>query len=90
MLKGHTYDEVCRNFRWDVPPYYNIGLDVCDKWAGDKHRLALIYVSPEGLEQKYTFWELKNLSNRLANVLAARGIKKKETYETQDDEANSR
>jgi acetyl-CoA synthetase len=76
MLKGHTYDEVCRNFRWDVPPYYNIGLDVCDKWAGDKHRLALIYVSPEGQEQKYTFWELKNLSNRLANVLAARGISK--------------
>ena len=31
MLHGRTYDEVCRNFRWEIPQYYNIGVDVCDK-----------------------------------------------------------
>lgn len=74
MLKGRTYEEVCENFRWEIPSVYNIGWDVCDKWAVDKHRLALIYVHPDGREQKVTFWELKQLSNRLANVLAANGI----------------
>jgi acetyl-CoA synthetase len=74
MLNGRTYEEVCKHFRWQVPSVYNIGWDVCDKWAGDKHRLALIYVQPDGREQKVTFRQLKQLSNRLANVLAATGV----------------
>lgn len=74
MLQGRTYEAVCRNFRWNIPPVFNIGWAVCDKWADDPHRLALIYVSPDGREQRYTFRELKRLSNRLANVLAANGI----------------
>lgn len=74
MLSGDTYEEVYRRFKWNIPDRYNVGVDVCDKWAADKHRLALIYVSPEGREEKYTFWELKNLSNRLANALQVRGL----------------
>jgi acetyl-CoA synthetase len=76
MLKGATYQEVYRNFRWRIPRYYNIGVDVCDKWAGDRQRLALIYVDPQGNRQEYTFRELKNLSNRLANALRANGIER--------------
>ncbi len=74
MLKGKTYEEVCSNFHWKVPEYYNIGVDVCDKWANEKYRLALIYIDPDGREFKYTFWELRNLSNQLANALRANGI----------------
>ena len=48
MLNGRTYDEVCRNFKWEIPAYYNIGTDVCDKWAVDKSRGALIYIDPDG------------------------------------------
>jgi len=74
MLRGKSYDEVYRNFKWKLPEYFNIGVDVCDKWANKKHRLALIYIDPQGREWKYTFWELKNLSNQLANTLKAHGI----------------
>jgi acetyl-CoA synthetase len=74
MLKGRTYEEVCRNFRWKIPKHYNIGVDVCDKWAHEKYRLALIYIDNDGKEHKYTFWELKNFSNQLANSLKAKGI----------------
>ena len=42
MLRGRTYEEVYKNFKWKIPQYYNIGVDVCDKWADDKNRLALI------------------------------------------------
>ncbi|MFO7738915.1 MAG: AMP-binding protein [Desulfatiglandaceae bacterium] len=76
MLKGKTYEEVYNNFKWQIPEYYNIGVDVCDKWANEKYRLALIYVDPDGRDQKYTFWELKNISNQLANALTANGIKR--------------
>jgi acetyl-CoA synthetase len=78
MLRGKTYEEVCRNFKWDIPKYYNIGVDVCDKWAADKNRLALIYADPHGIDRKYTFRELKNTSNRLANALKAHGITPKD------------
>ena len=76
MLSGSTYDEVCNNFRWEIPEYYNIGVDVCDKWAGDKRRLALIYIDPQGEEQKYTFRSLKDFSNQLANTLRSHGIER--------------
>ena len=76
MLSGSTYDEVCRNFRWEIPAYYNIGVDVCDKWAGDRRRLALIYVDPRGETQKYTFRSLRDFSNQLANTLKAHGIER--------------
>ena len=71
---GRTYDEVYTAFRWQIPEYYNIGVDICDKWAGQRYRLALIYESDRGEVEKYTFWELKRLSNRLANGLTAAGI----------------
>jgi acetyl-CoA synthetase len=76
MLSGRTYDEVCRNFKWEIPADCNIGVDVCDKWAGDRQRLALIYIDPQGEAQKYTFRSLKNFSNQLANTLKAHGIER--------------
>ncbi len=76
MLRGRTYEEVCHNFKWEIPEYYNIGVDVCDKWAGDKHRLALIYIDPQGKKQKYTFRELRKISNQFANALKANGIER--------------
>jgi acetyl-CoA synthetase len=75
MLKyGRTYDEVYNIFQWDVPGFYNIGVDICDKWAGQRYRLALIYQNEKGHVAKYTFWDLKQLSNRLANGLQSAGI----------------
>ena len=73
MLNGRTYDEVCRNFKWDIPDTYNIGVDVCDKWADGKNRLALIYVDADEREQRFSFDDLKAQSNRLANALNAYG-----------------
>ena len=75
MLKpGKTYNEVYNSFQWDIPQYYNIGVDICDKWAGQSDRLALIYEDESGRVEKYTFADLKRLSNRLANGLNASGI----------------
>ena len=76
LTRKNTYDEVYRSFHWSVPEYYNIGVDVCDKWAEERHRLALIYEDEDGKSEKITFWDLKGLSNRLANALKAYGVER--------------
>jgi acetyl-CoA synthetase len=75
MLKlGRTYEEVYGAFRWEIPEYYNIGMDVCDKWAGGEKRTALITQDENEGVERYSFQDLKRLSNRFANGLRAHGI----------------
>ena len=75
MLKrARDYRTLCDTFRWEVPKHYNIGVDICDKWAHQPNRLALIYESNDGQARRYTFREMKRSSNRLANGLKAMGI----------------
>ena len=75
MLKpGKTYEDVYNTFRWRIPEFYNIGIDICDKWASQRNRPALIYENQKGQVEKYTFAELKKLSNKLANGLKTLGI----------------
>ncbi len=74
---AETYEELCRTFRIDVPKYYNFGFDVIDAWAEkDRNKLAMIWVNQEGVEKKYSFRDLKNLSNQAANILIKYGIQK--------------
>jgi acetyl-CoA synthetase len=62
-------------FRWSIPDRYNIGVDVCDRWAAvDPDRPAIIEVFPEGGSAVLTFGGLREASNRLANALRRAGI----------------
>ena len=74
LSPGKTYSEVYNTFQWQIPEFYNIGVDICDKWAEQGKRLALIYAEESGRVVRYTFRDLKNLSNKLANGLRAADI----------------
>ena len=74
LRSGKTYRDVYDTFKWEIPEFYNIGIDICDKWAHQRYRLALIYENEEGQVEKYTFRDLKRLSNQFANGLQANGI----------------
>jgi len=75
MLKpGKTYEDVYNSFKWQIPEFYNIGVDICDKWADQGRRLALIYEDESGRVAQYTFRDLKHLSSKLANGLQAANI----------------
>ncbi|TAM56235.1 AMP-dependent synthetase [bacterium] len=74
LPSASTYAEVCQRFRWQIPEHYNIGVDVCDRQAAAGRTDALIYVDERGGVRRYSFEEIRRLSNRLANVLAARGL----------------
>jgi acetyl-CoA synthetase len=63
-------------FRWRIPARYNIGVDICDRWAAvDPGRPALIEVDDAGQGHPFSFGELRRQSNRLANALARRGVR---------------
>jgi acetyl-CoA synthetase len=75
LPQADTYDALIRDFRWKIPARYNIGADISDKWAAaDPERTAIIHVHPDGRSDSFTFRWLSETSNRLANVLAAKGV----------------
>ena len=71
------YEFAFANDRLEIPEYFNFGFDVVDKWAQDRTKMALISVDSTGNQAQYhTFWDLKVLSDKYANVLKSQGIKK--------------
>ena len=69
------YDALCRAFRWRVPAHYNIGVDVCDRWAEiEPGRIAIFHVGAGGAVEEISYGALRESSNRLANALAGHGI----------------
>jgi acetyl-CoA synthetase len=72
---ARDYDALYRSFRWQVPARYNIGVDVCDRWAArEPGRTAIFNLGADGAVEEIGYGTLRERSNRLANVLAARGI----------------
>ncbi len=77
LKKKDRYELMYKNFKWNVPEYYNFGFDVVDQWAEDRTKLALISIDRSGKRDRYhTFYDLKIQSNKFANVLRNIGIKK--------------
>lgn len=72
---ARTYDELVREFRWQVPERFNIGRDVCGRHARHRERFALYFEDEDGTTAAYTFWDLQQRANRLSNALAALGIR---------------
>jgi acetyl-CoA synthetase len=69
-----SYEEMCAAHSWEVPERYNIARDVCDKH--DPDRLAMVWEDWQGNERRVSFGELRELSNRFANVLEAVGVER--------------
>lgn len=70
-----SYEGLREAFKWEIPEFFNIGVDVSDKWAErEPNREALVFVREDGMVSHYTFGDLKEKSNQLANLLASRGV----------------
>src|SRR5438874_5947361 len=68
------YPEICAAHRWNVPAEFNIAHAVCNRHATEASRLALLWEDEAGATARYTFAELQQHANRLANALAACGV----------------
>ncbi len=77
LSRKESYAATMSAFHWDIPEHYNIGVDVCDRWAAaDPARIALIEVGEDGYgpARETSFAELRAASNRFANVLRGLGL----------------
>jgi acetyl-CoA synthetase len=62
------------SFRWQIPARFNIAAAVCDRHVDRASQIALYCETESGRESRYTFADIRNFSNRLANALAAAGV----------------
>ncbi len=76
LTRADNYEDVRRALKWQIPEFFNMGVDVCDKHAGrTPDKTALIIEDEDGDITLYSFLALKRLSNKLANLYVARGLK---------------
>jgi acetyl-CoA synthetase len=74
MANDDRYAEIHAAFRWDVPDEFNIAQACCMRWADDRARFAMSWEDEDGQRAAFTFFDLAQQANRLANALAAHGI----------------
>ncbi len=72
-----SYEQMMRDFKPKVNPDFNFAFDVVDKYARlCPDKLALVWCNDSGEEKYVTFDDVSKESNRIANMLYARGIRK--------------
>lgn len=69
------YATAYAGFRWPEPEYFNWALDWFDRIAEDNDRTALWIVEEDGSEGVFSFAELADRSNRVANHLRGLGVR---------------
>ena len=77
-----VYEEEYKKWKWNIPENYNIGYDCVDKHAetNKKNKVALHWENAEGLSDKFTYNDMKNLSNKFGNALKNLGFKKGDRF----------
>ncbi len=77
LSKADNYRDICRSLNWRIPEYFNMGVDVCDKHAArNPEKTALIVEDADGDVVQYSFLALRRLSNKLANLLHGKGLRR--------------
>lgn len=70
------YERLRQGFGWHLPARYNIGVDVCDRWASlAPARPAIVEWHASG-PRPTSYGALRAWSNRLANLLRGIGIRR--------------
>ena len=72
-----SYEDFFKNFKLKYNEDYNFGFDVVDKYAEiDPDKTALIWTNDHDETYTFTFKDMKEYSNRAANLFKRLGIKK--------------
>ncbi|MEX2520880.1 MAG: AMP-binding protein [Paracoccaceae bacterium] len=77
LAPAPTWAAARAGFEWRLPVRYNIADLICERWArAAPERVALISLEPTGADRLRSYGELSRDSSRLANALAATGVKR--------------
>lgn len=72
-----TLEDLQKNYKVTVGDDFNYSYDVVDEIARQTpDKLAMLWVSNEGVERRFTFEDLRRLSNQAANLLTSLGVGK--------------
>ncbi|MBQ7252363.1 MAG: AMP-binding protein [Kiritimatiellae bacterium] len=72
-----SYEDFRASFRYAPPPRYNFAYDVVDVYAREAPgQLALLWAAEDDSFHRFTFADMKRMSDKAANVFAAHGIRK--------------
>ncbi|MFZ2538082.1 MAG: AMP-binding protein, partial [Oscillospiraceae bacterium] len=73
------FDEngVLNYFKIDCPDNFNFAYDIVDKIAEyEPNRRAMVWTDEHGAEKVFSFADMSKYSNKVANMLTAKGVKK--------------
>ena len=74
------YDDFKKNCRLKTKKDFNFAYDVIDKYVSDfPGKRALVWINDEGEEKTFTFADISRESQKAANWLVSKGIKKGDT-----------
>jgi len=73
IAPARRWEELVAAFEWRVPEEFNFGA-LIDAWATDRSRLALHWEDESGRSERWTFWDVREASNRAMNALGALGV----------------
>ncbi|HOM12413.1 MAG TPA: AMP-binding protein [Rubrivivax sp.] len=76
LAQRGRHDAAVAGFRWPALRQFNWALDWFDVHARDNHATALWVVNEDGSEQRLSFAQMAERSNRAANWLRSRGVKR--------------
>lgn len=72
-----SYADFASGFRLVIPENFNFAYDVVDAWAAEEHdREALLWTNPAGEERRFTFADMKELSDKTAAFFQSLGVGK--------------
>jgi acetyl-CoA synthetase len=69
-----SYERACREFRWQIPEYFNIAAAILSRHSDAVTRVALVEARPGGLNT-YTYGGLDYLSDKFATALKNGGMR---------------
>jgi len=72
-----SVEDYNKNLEFIIPDHFNFAYDVMDEWAKeDPDKLALLWTNDEGEERRFSYGDLKALSDKTAAYFTSLGIGK--------------
>lgn len=73
------YDRAYETFKWPELDEFNWALDWFDDYAKDNDKIALWLVDADGSDYRYSFEQMRQRSNQVANFLRGNGLSRGDT-----------
>ena len=73
------YDDFKQNYKLNIPDHFNFSYDIVDEWAKqDENKPALVWCDDDGNEKRFSFGDIKRMSDKAANMLKSMGVRRGE------------